>query len=291
MSESEIDLSQLPPPTVVEPLDYETIYAERKAAFLALLPVNEQAVMEQTLALESEPVSKLLQESAYRELILRQRINEAARAVMLAFAAGADLDHLAALYGVLRQWNGDIFESDTALRARVQLAPEGFTVAGPKLSYEFHTRSVSTDIRSVNVYSSSPGQVDVVILTYSNDGIATDQMIGAVYTALSHETIRPLCDRVVVARPTLITYSITATLLVGSGSDSETIRQAALAAVTNYTSDNFRAGFTVPISGIYSSLHQPGVIRVEMESPIDDIECAPGQAARCTNIYLTVSVI
>jgi phage-related baseplate assembly protein len=32
---------------------------------------------------------KLLQENAYREVIWRQRVNEAARAVMLAYAAGA----------------------------------------------------------------------------------------------------------------------------------------------------------------------------------------------------------
>jgi phage-related baseplate assembly protein len=31
---------------------------------------------------------KLLQENAYREVIWRQRVNEAARAVMLAYAAG-----------------------------------------------------------------------------------------------------------------------------------------------------------------------------------------------------------
>ncbi len=52
---------------------------------MALYPVDEQDAVRRTLALESEPVAKLLQEeSTYREILLRQRINEAAQAVMVA---------------------------------------------------------------------------------------------------------------------------------------------------------------------------------------------------------------
>ncbi len=43
--------------------------------------------MARTLALE-EPIVKLLQENAYREVILRQRVNDAAKAVMLAYSTG-----------------------------------------------------------------------------------------------------------------------------------------------------------------------------------------------------------
>ena len=37
-----IDLSQLPPPVVVEPLDFETLFAQRKARFLALCPEDQR---------------------------------------------------------------------------------------------------------------------------------------------------------------------------------------------------------------------------------------------------------
>ncbi len=66
--------------------DFETLLAERKAEFVALHPKDEQEAVMRTLELESEPVTKLLQENAYRELLLRQRINEAAQAVMVAYA-------------------------------------------------------------------------------------------------------------------------------------------------------------------------------------------------------------
>ena len=80
-----IDLSQLPSPAVVEELEFETILAERKSRLLELTPEADRADVEATLELESEPITKLLEENAYREITWRQRVNEAARAVMLAY--------------------------------------------------------------------------------------------------------------------------------------------------------------------------------------------------------------
>ena len=83
-----IDLSQLPPPQIVDVPDFETLLSERKAEFVALFPAEEQEAVARTLTLESEPVVKMLQENVYRELLLRQRINEAAKAVMVAYSGG-----------------------------------------------------------------------------------------------------------------------------------------------------------------------------------------------------------
>jgi hypothetical protein len=86
-----IDLSQLPAPDVVEVLDYETLLAERKDTLISLYPSDQQETIVRTLALESEPIVRLLQENAYRKVILRQRINEAAQANMVAYANYSDL--------------------------------------------------------------------------------------------------------------------------------------------------------------------------------------------------------
>jgi len=97
-----IDLSQLPAPSVVENIDYEMLLAERKSTLISLYPAEQQAAIARTLMLESEPIVKLLQENTYREVILRQRVNEAAQSVMLAYATGTDLDNIAARYDVER---------------------------------------------------------------------------------------------------------------------------------------------------------------------------------------------
>ena len=80
---SMIDLSTVTAPQVVEALDFEAIFAQLKAELLARLPG-----VADVLELESEPITKLLQVMAYREVLLRQRVNEAARAVMVAYAVG-----------------------------------------------------------------------------------------------------------------------------------------------------------------------------------------------------------
>lgn len=97
-----IDLSQLPAPQIVEQIDFELILAERKAYMISLWPIEEQPQIAARLELESEPLTKLLQENAYRETIWRQRVNEAAIANLLALAKGPDLDQLAGNFNVKR---------------------------------------------------------------------------------------------------------------------------------------------------------------------------------------------
>ncbi|MBA4162391.1 MAG: baseplate assembly protein, partial [Novosphingobium sp.] len=91
-SSTAIDLSRLPPPDVVEALDFEAIFNRLRADFLARYP-------EFTAFVESDPAIKLLEVVAYSELVMRQRINDAARSVLIAYALGGDLDNLAAIFG------------------------------------------------------------------------------------------------------------------------------------------------------------------------------------------------
>ena len=90
-----IDLSQLPAPSIIEQLDFETILDEILADFLARDPSH-------TAPLESDPAYKILEVAAYRELLLRQRVNDGARGVMLAYAVGSDLDQIGANFSVRR---------------------------------------------------------------------------------------------------------------------------------------------------------------------------------------------
>ena len=90
-------LDALPPPGVVETLDFERILDAHRADLLARHPEAAEV-----LALESEPLNKLLEAHAYRELLYRARVNDAARAHLIAFAQGSDLDHKGAFYDVAR---------------------------------------------------------------------------------------------------------------------------------------------------------------------------------------------
>lgn len=110
---STIDLSLLPAPSIVEVLSFEDIYAERKAAFIGHFPASQQDAIANALEIESEPMAKVLQENAYRELVWRQRVNDGARALMLAFATGAGLDQLAANVNLTRLVTVQQLDADT----------------------------------------------------------------------------------------------------------------------------------------------------------------------------------
>ncbi|WP_225085135.1 baseplate assembly protein [Pectobacterium colocasium] len=294
-----IDLSLLPAPDVVETLDYETLYAERKAMFIALFPVEQRDAITRTLALESEPLTKLLQLSVYHELLLRQRVNEAASANMLAYAAGSDLDQLAANVNVQRLVITAedttaippieaVMESDADLRTRTQQAFEGLSVAGPTAAYEFHARSADGRVADASAVSPSPAAVTVTVLSREGDGSASNEVLQAVDTALNAENVRPVADRVTVQSAVIIPYGINATLYFYPGPEAEPIRIAAEARLQTYITAQHRLGRDIRRSAIFAALHVEGVQRVDLESPAADIVLDKSQASYCANWVLNI---
>jgi len=288
-----IDLSKYPAPAVLEKLDYEAILAEMRALFVARFPadpvasaelgVPSQMEVELLFVAEGNLIVKALEAGAYYALQLRGRVNDAAKAMMLAHATGADLDNLAALYMVARLAG----ESDGELRTRLILAVDGFSTAGPIEAYRFHALSADADVKDVAVQSPSPGLVRVGVLARTGDGTPDATLLTAVQAALSTDDVRPLCDTVEVVAPSVISYAVSALIWVYPGVDGEIVRQAAEDACWEYARDTHRLGYAVTISGLHRALHQAGVQRVEIVSPAAEIMPTAFEAAYCTNVTVT----
>ncbi|OKP47649.1 baseplate assembly protein [Serratia marcescens] len=294
-----IDLSLLPAPTVVDPLDYESLLTERKTMLISLYPEEQREAIARTLALESEPIVKLLQENAYRELLLRQRVNEAAQAVMLGYASGSDLDQLGANFQVKRlvvqQPDNSVIppllavmESDSDFRVRIQQAFEGLSVAGSSGSYEYHGRSADGRVADVSATSPSPANVLISVLSREGDGTASAELVAIVDKALNDEDVRPVADRVVVRSANIVSYSIDAVLYLYPGPEAEPVRRAAEAKLKTYISAQHRLGRDIRLSAIYAALHAEGVQRVELKAPQADIVLDKTQASHCASYRLTV---
>lgn len=294
-----IDLSQLTPPVVVEPLDFETLFAQRKAAFIAMYPEDEQEEIARTLELESEPITMLLEENCYRELLLRQRVNEAARAVMLAYSTDSDLDNLAVNFNVERltiQEEDDsvtppieaVMESDPDLRTRTQQAFEGLSVAGPTAAYEFWGRSADGRVADISAVSPTPACVTISVLSREGDGTASDDLLSVVAAALNDEEVRPVADRVTVQSAEIVPYQIDATLYIYPGPEAEPVRQASEQQLQAYIAAQNRLGRDIRLSAIYAALHVEGVQRVELAQPVADIVLSDYQASHCTEYTITV---
>ncbi|MGP2837080.1 baseplate assembly protein [Serratia nevei] len=289
-----IDLSQLPSPQIIEPLDFETILVDVKAVMIAAFPADQQASVAAALSLESEPLNVIAQAMAYRELLLRRRINEGAAACMLSHAAGTDLDNLAANLDTERltitpetDTSDAVMESDEALRLRAQSAFEGMSVAGPSAAYEYFSRSASGKVADARATSPAPAEVVIAVLSTDGDGTAPPELLAAVTTAVNDEEVRPLGDRVTVRSADIVDYSIDAELFLYPGPESEPIINAAMASLRRFLAGNDKKiGRDVARSAISASLHVQGVQRVVLRSPATDLQISDTQAAR--NIGYTV---
>ncbi|HEO9815811.1 baseplate J/gp47 family protein [Klebsiella pneumoniae] len=285
-----IDLSQLPSPTIIEALDFETILIEVKAVMVAAFPEDQQAAVAAALTLESEPLTIIAQAMTYRELLLRQRINEGAAACMLSHATGDDLDNIAANLDTERlvitaatDTADAVTEGDEALRLRAQAAFEGMSVAGPSAAYEYFARSASGQVSDARATSPSPAEVVVAVLSTEGDGTASAALLAAVAAAVNDEEVRPLGDRVTVQSAEIVEYEIDATLYLYPGPESEPIINAAMASLQTFLTDNDKKiGRDIVRSAISAALHVQGVQRVVINTPAEDLQIDNTQAARNT---------
>lgn len=284
-----VDLSRIPAPDLIETLDFEAIRSAALAQLQIYFPDFDATV-------ESDPIVKLVELFAYRELILRQRVNDAARAVMPAFATGADLDQIAATFGVERfildEGNPALgipptYESDTDFRRRMVLGPEGYSVAGPAGAYIFHALSADSDVRDASVESPNPGEVVITILSRTGDGTASPELLAAVDERLNADTIRPLTDLVTVQSATIVPFTIEADMIFLNGPDQALVLAQAQARLDDFLAATLRLGRDVSRSGIIAALFAEGVQNVILNQPAADIVITRAQCADCSAITLT----
>jgi len=282
-----VDLSELPAPDVLEPLDFEDTYSEALGVFRGHMGQNW------TASLESDPVTKLLEVGSYIKLGNRARVNDAAKAQLLAYATGADLDHLAANVNLKRLviQAADplavppvdaVMESHDALRERVQLAYEGLTTAGPRNSYILHARNASALVADATAESPAPACVDVTVLGLEGDGTAGQQILALVAAAVNDDDVRPVGDRVTVRGAEILRYRVDAVLYMkGSGPENDAALTEAIRRLEAWINPRRRLGVEVARSGVDAQLHVAGVGRVELKN-WQDLKPTKAQAAYCT---------
>lgn len=282
-----VDLSELPAPEVLEPLDFEVVYDEALQVFRGHMGDNW------TASLESDPVTKLLEVGSYIKLGNRARVNDAAKAQYLAYAINGDLDQLAANVNLKRLviQPADplavppveaILESHDALRERVQLAYEGLTTAGPRNSYILHARNASALVADATAESPAPACVDVSVLGLEGDGEASPELLTLVATAVNDDDVRPVGDRVTVRGAEILRYRIDAVLhMKGAGPENDAALVEAINRLQAWINPRRRLGLEVARSGVDAQLHVAGVARVEL-ADWQDLKPTKAQAAFCT---------
>ncbi|QLL15395.1 baseplate assembly protein [Pseudomonas chlororaphis] len=289
---SAVDLSQLPPPQVLEGLNFERLYEEELQRFREYMGDKWDAF------LESDPITKLLELSAFRRMQNRARVNDAAKSLLLAYATKADLDQLAANVNLQRlvvqaeDLNvvppvEQVLEADDALRERVQLVYEGLTTAGPRNSYILHARNASGRVADATAESPAPAEVVVTVLDLEGTGLASPDLLEAVRVYLSDDDVRPVADRLTVRAAEILPYRVDAVVYMsGTGPENEAILAECKERLEAWVNPRRRLGQEVARSGVDAQLHIAGVRRVELMG-WSDIRPTKAQAAWCESVSVT----
>lgn len=246
-----VDLNTLPTPKIIEELDFETLVTAHKQDLLQRYPAAANV-----LGLPSEPLVKQVEAFAYREMLLRARINDAAHANLLAFATGPDLDHKGAFYNLGRLPG----EADERYRSRIQLRIAALAGNGTAEQYRLLALSASLNIRDANVSSAVPGSIAVVL--WLIDASQAQATSAAVLAAMNAPNARPLGVAVTVAVARPVALNVTASLWREASAPADIVTQIKarfMAAIASYAS----LGRSVPLSWVTAQLQQPGINRVE----------------------------
>lgn len=265
-------LRDLPPPQIIESLDYEVILAERRAfvesAFAA-------AGFDYTVgALETDPVMIVVQGEAYRETLVRARINDGGRANLVRYSTGADLDHLAGWYDVTRL----VDETDERLRERLALAIAGRSPGGTEERYKAIAMGVSLQVDEVAIYQVDGGpQIELAVLAIDNGGTPDQALLDAVEAKVTAKDVLLVNDTIIVVSAIKTTVDVTAQiwLLPGASDAIITESEARLRAAWAVSG---QIGFDLNPSWISAVLFVDGVSRVVLTAPAAPVIAKPNEA-------------
>ena len=315
------DLGDVPQTVAV---DFEEIKQSRDEYIKAAL--KAYGIDYDVTKLETDPLVIAYSEGGgYQEMKFRQRVNEAIRGLSLATARGGDLDHIGATYagGISRLeysnakdnppldaiWNEDKqkwVESDASFRARIMLAYEAFSTAGPEGAYIFHALELDgmRDIADAAVYSEEDGatysaglfadaysakwrdtpfknrqenapvlapEALIVVMPTLEYGAANQALLDRAFQAVTSKDVRPIGDNVRVEPAKKISYDIEVVLSYAPGADVETLREAALKRLKDYAKARRRIGLAIQREVIGGRAAIDNGVTVEVISPPHDI--------------------
>lgn len=284
MSDGLIDLSQLTPPDFVTEPGFEAVLSARIEKLRELF--DAAGIPYDADALESDPAVILQEADAYRELLVLAALNDAYRSTLLAFAAGADLDHLGATLHLLPRLPG---EADARYRKRIEL--EAQNRSGGRLpGYRAEAMRASLDVADAGAYvdrASGAPVVRIPIMVADGDGVPGVDLLLAVQTHLGREDVRQATDVVVAepVRPVPVTVEVVLEHLAGP--DPAVLRAKAAAALDRVIARRRAPGRDLPRSALIAAAAVEGVERVVLTSPGADVIVGPGGLLDVVSVSVT----
>jgi phage-related baseplate assembly protein len=299
----------LPAMRVLQSISTEDMISNRMARFKALWAAYDPpfAAQYDVENLPFDPIRINQECNSFFEALVRDRVNQACRAITLAFAVGSDLDAIASRYpyGVPRlDYDGDGVpdEDDSSYRTRIWLSPSILSLNGPGQgtyeSYIFWALSApqpsgETRLKHASAFTKrATGHVFIPIMRddyrpvtrqefLSEDWLTTDEgspnpsdaQIKAVYDYINQRGFarKGLTDWVSVLRPKITRTNIIAKIKLFPGVDSATLMQEVNAQVLELVNAIRWLGADLTHLSLKGAMAAAGVYNVDLLEPLADV--------------------
>lgn len=291
-----INTKLLPSPDAIEPWDEEKLFSERMADFQ--LRADEAGFPYDVGALETDPIVIDQQVHAYREALMRARVNSAVRAVLPAFAQGSDLDAIAARANVVRQivtpaqddGTPAVYETDAQLLLRY-LTSFAVPAAGSADGYIYAAVTAVPELRDVAVLGpgvhGEPGRVEIPLLWGGGAPVPGDKK-DAVEAAVTADNVKPLTDLVQVQQAEVISYDVAMVAKIPAGPAPLEVKAEIEKAVRAAADARYALGVNVWRNVLEGAGYVANVEKIVLTQPEADILPGPYGAAYCGTITVTL---
>jgi len=261
---------------VLEDLDAETILGQRMQRFKELWAFYDPPAAAQydVETLEFDPIKINQEACTYFELMLRDRVNQAARSITLAYAIGTDLDAIASRYpGGVPRLPG---ESDDRYRRRIWLSPNTLSPHGTAEAYEFWALTALPALRDVTaIRSVMHDYYPTILITclmndYDEPKPAQEQLV-FIRSYIQSLSRQGLTDVISVNPPKVkeVAYKINVFLYPGTAAEQTLAKMRTR--LEKLIADQYWLGHDHSHTAIHASCALQGVHHVDILEPTDDV--------------------
>jgi len=286
--------ANLQPMVVLEQIDVEQIIADRMGRLKELWSVYDppSAAQYDVEQLEFDPIKINQEACAYFELMLRDRVNQAARSITLAYAVGTDLDAVASRYpGGVPRLEG---ETDDRYRRRIWLSPNTLSAHGTAEAYEFWALTAEPALRDVTAIRSVlhdyyPTILITCLMGLDADPSPSQEQLVRIRAYIQSLSRQGLTDVISVNPPKIkeVEYIVRVWLYPGPAPD-QTLAKIALN-LQNLVDSQYWLGHDHTHTAIHAACSLSGVHHVDIVSPEKDVNIPLDWVVKVTNINVTLA--
>lgn len=273
-------LPNLPLPVIEREPSFQTLFDARLGQMRGLL--TTAGIEWDTWMLRSDPINNVCRHAAYGDLLYVTSLNDTFRATLLDFGQGADLIAQGTDWDVT-PFPGESMDDFRRRLRETKKGQGGFT----ENWYKRFAFKADARVSDVGIAGDSKGGVRVSILSTEEGGVASDDLLAVVTTALNQPGVLGDNDHIEVVRAVIRIVDVVADLWLLPEAGDDEYQKAEDRLKTEFAAAR-RLGWDFTGDFVIASLRTSGVRRIKMLTPAaDDLESVePNEAVSLGSVQI-----